>query len=65
MLHEALPLSMAGLAEAAEQFSLMIAWGGLLIAATSAFIAVARRSWIAVVISGLTVVTVTLLFVPW
>jgi hypothetical protein len=56
---------MAGMAEGAEQFALMIAWGGLLVAAIAAFVAFTRRSWIPVFISAIVLAGVTILFMPW
>jgi hypothetical protein len=56
---------MAGMAEAAQHVTLMIAWGGLLIASIAAFVAFTKRSWIPVVISAVAVAGVTILFMPW
>ena len=56
---------MAGLAEAAEEFALMIAWGGLLVAAIAAFVAMSKRSWFPLLLSVITVGGVTALCMPW
>lgn len=65
MLQMVAPLAMAGMAEAAEQLTLMIAWGGLLVAAVASFVAFSKQSWIPIVISGVALAAVTLLFMPW
>lgn len=65
MLHQITPLGMAGLAEAAEEFALMIAWGGVLFAAIATFVAMSKRSWIPVLLSVIVVAGVTVLFMPW
>jgi hypothetical protein len=62
MLHA---LAMAGLAEAAEQMALMLAWGGLILAALSAVAAFSSRSKVAAGISIALTAGVTVLFMPW
>lgn len=65
MLPENASLAMAGMAEGAEQFAFVVAWGGLLVASVGALAAIARRSWIAASVSAIAVAAVTALFMPW
>ena len=67
MLYEASPLAMAGVAEAAEHIALMLAWCGLLTASIAALVALAlaKRSWIPLLISAIALAGVTFLFTPW
>lgn len=58
-------LAMAGLAEAAEQMALLVAWGGLLLAAVFLAAGIWRRTW---ALFGLGVgawLVLTMLFTPW
>jgi hypothetical protein len=64
-LHQAAVLAMAGPAEAAEFFSLMIGWAALILIGVATAIGFWKLSWIwagiAVVLAALT----TILFLPW
>jgi hypothetical protein len=58
-------LALAGTADFAAGEANFLSWIGIYVAGICAFIAVAKRSWLAAIVGTAAIVGVSVLFVPW